>query len=351
VTRLPEALARRECKHKLTVEPVKPPQAVVYAIPDSEPIEAATRLGRGLYPIRTVSALTGVNPVTLRAWERRHGLLRPQRTAKGHRLYSDDDIARVRQVIDLQGRGVSISQIGHVLARPADQAQAQAALSASRTIETRWHRALASLDVQALEEACAMTLSLYPADLVCTTFMKPLLRKLATEALDDANSAARYQVLRMFVRNKLCARLHQDSRLAAGPCLLTALTTDARDELDLLFTAVALQSHGYRVIHLGGPIDTQTICAALALSAAHGLLLDSGACGPDAAFVERLRDTGLTLFGLGVRARNGKWVELQQRSGPGRLVLVDPDDMDRLPELIQDHLPAPNSAAGRTMRQ
>ncbi|MBT8131818.1 MAG: MerR family DNA-binding transcriptional regulator, partial [Gammaproteobacteria bacterium] len=38
-----------------------------------------------LYPIRTVVSLTGINAVTLRAWERRYGLVKPKRTAKGHR--------------------------------------------------------------------------------------------------------------------------------------------------------------------------------------------------------------------------------------------------------------------------
>ena len=41
-----------------------------------------------LYPIRTVSSLTGVNSITLRAWERRYGLIKPVRTPKGHRLYT-----------------------------------------------------------------------------------------------------------------------------------------------------------------------------------------------------------------------------------------------------------------------
>ena len=40
-----------------------------------------------LFPIRTVSAETGVNPITLRAWERRYGLVNPRRTDTGHRLY------------------------------------------------------------------------------------------------------------------------------------------------------------------------------------------------------------------------------------------------------------------------
>ncbi|MBH3309707.1 MerR family DNA-binding transcriptional regulator, partial [Pseudomonas mosselii] len=39
-----------------------------------------------LLPMRDVVSLTGINPVTLRAWERRHGLISPQRTEGGHRL-------------------------------------------------------------------------------------------------------------------------------------------------------------------------------------------------------------------------------------------------------------------------
>ena len=53
------------------------------------------------YPIRKISELTGINPVTLRAWERRYNIIRPQRTAKGHRLYSPADIDRVHSPIGL----------------------------------------------------------------------------------------------------------------------------------------------------------------------------------------------------------------------------------------------------------
>ena len=50
----------------------------------------------GLYPIRTVAAVTGVNPVTLRAWERRYNLLSPTRTPKGHRLYTREQIEKLK---------------------------------------------------------------------------------------------------------------------------------------------------------------------------------------------------------------------------------------------------------------
>ena len=34
-----------------------------------------------IYPMRTITSLTGVNPVTLRAWERRYGRVQPQLTS------------------------------------------------------------------------------------------------------------------------------------------------------------------------------------------------------------------------------------------------------------------------------
>ncbi|MGM0552657.1 MAG: MerR family transcriptional regulator [Pseudomonadota bacterium] len=75
----------------------------------------------GLYPIRHVCAETGVNDVTLRAWERRYGLIRPQRTPKGHRLYSNEDIALIKRILELLEQDIPVSQVHRVLAdEPAE---------------------------------------------------------------------------------------------------------------------------------------------------------------------------------------------------------------------------------------
>jgi DNA-binding transcriptional MerR regulator len=52
------------------------------------------------FPIRELSARTQVNTVTIRAWERRYGLLKPERTAKGHRLYSEEDVSTIEKIIE-----------------------------------------------------------------------------------------------------------------------------------------------------------------------------------------------------------------------------------------------------------
>ena len=74
----------------------------------------------GLYPIRHVCAETGINPVTLRAWERRYGLLQPVRTPKGHRLYSAADIDKILRILTLIEEGVAVSQIGRLFEPTTD---------------------------------------------------------------------------------------------------------------------------------------------------------------------------------------------------------------------------------------
>ena len=60
-----------------------------------------------MIPIREVCKVTGVNPVTLRAWERRYGLITPHRTEKGHRLYTEANIRQIQAILLWLSRGVT----------------------------------------------------------------------------------------------------------------------------------------------------------------------------------------------------------------------------------------------------
>ncbi len=67
------------------------------------------------FPIRHVARVTGVLPVTLRAWERRYGLIKPGRTPKGHRLYSEMDIQLVHRIVRLIDQGIPVGRVREVL--------------------------------------------------------------------------------------------------------------------------------------------------------------------------------------------------------------------------------------------
>ncbi len=66
---------------------------------------------KALYPIRELSSLTGVNPVTLRAWERRYGIIKPERTPKGHRYYTDEHVQLVLQILYWLEQGYPIREV------------------------------------------------------------------------------------------------------------------------------------------------------------------------------------------------------------------------------------------------
>ncbi|MGZ3951531.1 MAG: MerR family transcriptional regulator, partial [Flavisolibacter sp.] len=63
-----------------------------------------------LFNIGVVTRVTGVPIATLHAWERRYGYPTAERTAGGHRLYSDKDIAGLRWVKSQVDSGLAVSR-------------------------------------------------------------------------------------------------------------------------------------------------------------------------------------------------------------------------------------------------
>jgi hypothetical protein len=66
-------------------------------------------IGKLYWTIGEVAEQLGVNTSMLRYWEKEFGMLRPKRTNKGDRLYTQDDIRIVRTIHELlKDRGFTI---------------------------------------------------------------------------------------------------------------------------------------------------------------------------------------------------------------------------------------------------
>jgi MerR family transcriptional regulator, heat shock protein HspR len=76
--------------------------------------DSLERSARGVYGISVASELSGIDPQTLRLYERR-GLLTPARTGGGTRRYSDDDLTRLERISALVREGVNIAGIAQIL--------------------------------------------------------------------------------------------------------------------------------------------------------------------------------------------------------------------------------------------
>ena len=73
--------------------------------------EERSKSGEARHSIGVVADRTGLSVHQLRAWERRHGAVRPERTEGGHRLYSDEDLRRLELLAELTRRGRRIGQL------------------------------------------------------------------------------------------------------------------------------------------------------------------------------------------------------------------------------------------------
>ena len=83
---------------------------------------AANDPTRGVYGITVAADMVGLGVQSLRAYERR-GLLEPQRTGGGTRLYSDDDLDRLTRISELLAEGLNLAGVAMVLQLEADNAR------------------------------------------------------------------------------------------------------------------------------------------------------------------------------------------------------------------------------------
>lgn len=234
--------------------------------------------GEGLVPIRTVSSLTGVNSVTLRAWERRYDLIKPVRTPKGHRLYTMADVNLIHRVVTLLGSGMSIGQVRQVL--DADQARSGLALESSsecspwRNYRERLLQAIVTFEGKELIEVYHEVLSFHPVDIVTNRLIVPLLWELGKRWAQGLGSVAEEHFFSMFLRNELGARFHHLHRDQRGPRLLAACLPGELHEIGLLLFTLAALDRDYRVVLLGPntplselpPVAERTVIHAIVLS-------------------------------------------------------------------------------------
>jgi DNA-binding transcriptional MerR regulator len=227
-----------------------------------------------LFPIRTVSNLTGVNPVTLRAWERRHGLIAPVRTPSGHRLYGHEQIESIHRILGLLKRGLPISQVARALASPA-QSSRGGETSYWRTLREQLVAAAAKFDEQEMERAYAGALAVHPVDAVTDHLLLPVLRELGRRWETGEGSVAEEHFFSVYVRDKLGARFHHRTRNDRGPRVLAACLPNEQHEIGLLVFALAAHERGLRILLLAAQTPIEELpavarlaqCAAVVLSA------------------------------------------------------------------------------------
>lgn len=331
------------------------------------------RLAQACFPIRTVVAETGVNAITLRAWERRYGLIRPIRTPSGHRLYTRDDIDLVRRVLVLQDQGVPVSRamswlqqnpnamipvagpLGHApvtlpsalpatlpatTAAASDQALAAGddAPSAWQGLRARMLDAATRYDDFDLDTAWTDAIDHYPVDVVIRFLLLPVAGALQEQQPADAAQRAALAFYFAFLRNRLGARFVNQSRDAQGSKVaLVALGAGASAELNVLLTGIAMAQLGLRPLLFAPGTAIADIGTAMRHSRTRGLLVLADQAPPSALVAEL---AALAREGSVVFAGGNGFLLVAAALRTGGVVTLDPEPATAA-RLVRDILTTP----------
>lgn len=212
-------------------------------------------------PIREVARLTGVNPVTLRAWERRYGLITPTRTEGGHRLYTPADVLTVRSILMWTERGVAVSKVGKVLAgiRELDT-RPEGSLSAvesagQRSWQSQLRQAVTDFNESELEQIYSQILALFPLPEVYEDLLMPVWHDFALRH-DAFGQASEWLFLDSFLRMRTLQRLQLTREVGEHRVLLAAMPGACR-ELELWVAALLMASEkiAISVLAPGQPME------------------------------------------------------------------------------------------------
>ena len=234
-----------------------------------------------LYNTKAVVHQTGVPAPTLRAWERRYGILTPRRAENDYRLYSERDIVLVLWLREQVEAGLTISQAIALLravepvrrrtrrSRPLTQSDAaqepvqlqQSGGVAMAELRASLLKAISRLDEQAANDAIRQALAVYPVEEVCIA--------LITEALDDVGRRWEEGLLGVtcehFATGILRAQLESLFRSAPapveGPLALVGCAPGEMHEMGALIVALFLRRGGVRVAYLGQSVEPNDLLA------------------------------------------------------------------------------------------
>jgi len=246
---------------------------VLGSLTESGPDAYVLALEQGWLPIREVARQTGVNAVTLRAWERRYGLIVPQRTPKGHRLYSAEHVQRILAILTWLNRGVSVSQVKQLL---------DTQLPVANDPENDWDtlrqsltQAISQLAERRVDEIFNQAMALYPPRTLCEQLLLPLLAELEQRWQGQFGAQLERVFFYSWLRTKLGARIYYNNRQLHGAPMLLINQSDLPLEPHLWLTAWLVSSADCPVEVFDWPLPVGELAMAVEYLQARGLLLYS----------------------------------------------------------------------------
>lgn len=257
--------------------------------------------------IQTMAELSGVSTFTLRAWERRYKALEPQRTDSNRRLYSYDDLEKVRLLKELVSMGYSIKNIAneHVdelkklvgktlnSLGPRGNEKFSQSENHSATISKTLHeeqqiveeilRYISAYDLQKLNSAVNHARLSLGVPRFVMNVASPIFRNVGELVAKGDLTVSQEHALSAILRNQFTQLILSLGPLADLSLPTFALCTKEGDyhEFGILLTAVLCAHEGFPIVYFGPNLPAKAFAeAALALNVNH-IIIGSAPLPPE----------------------------------------------------------------------
>jgi len=223
------------------------------------------------YTIKAVCNQTGILPVTLRAWERRHEVLSPQRAENHYRLYSERDVAVLRWIKHRVDNGVSISNaVNELREMRLKGAWPDAVPDAPVTMEVRpageakryvrlLYRALIKHDELRASEILQEINKTFDLRTICIDILTPTLVEIGDAWFRGEIRVTTEHFACSFLRGKLLTVMQTFPCRRSTNHILVGCAPNEQHEVGALMFAVLLRSMCYQVEYLGPDVPLEDL--------------------------------------------------------------------------------------------
>lgn len=244
-----------------------------------------------LFRIQAVANATGVSEHALRVWERRYGEMASKRSPAGYRLYTEEDVARIRVIKELLDRGHAIGEIATLdvrdLERLRDRGRANVTPALPQPIaevaRKRFLDAIAAMDIEEAQRVAASSNVAFQTFELLTTVVAPILRELGERWVAGEFSIAQEHAASAIIRNQLGELLRMSRPSDAAPTIIATTPAGELHEFGAMLAGVAATTVGSRVVYLGPNTPAEDLATAVRGSKAAAVLLSIVALEPTAA--------------------------------------------------------------------
>ncbi len=232
-----------------------------------------------LFNTKAVVHQTSVPAPTLRAWERRYGILAPRRGENDYRLYSERDIATVTWLRERVESGMTISQAIALLRsleparRRGRRATQLPAAPPAQPVEPPGRFALdemtasmvqhlTALDEPAAKRVIMQALAVYSVEDVCLQLFTPVLYEVGRLWAAGQISVTVEHFAAALIRGQLDNLYHLAAGGQTGLLVLVGCAPGELHEIGALMLALFLRRAGLRVAYLGQSVEARSLVSA-----------------------------------------------------------------------------------------